>query len=175
MLILGYFLLNASLITDFVNSLKRVPNSEGSILSALAVLGNGPYMETVESKTATGTTQLNVEDCYLFETDQGTYYAQTAQGRATIGMSLAELENRLDPDRFFRGNRHYIINLDHFESHTYWDKGKYVLRSRKLPGRDLVMPRARWQSLKEALNRNQGVMSSRAGLMPRSDDPPADA
>lgn len=155
--VMGYVMLNVSLIVDFMQNLKNsAPGEESAPAPSLLGIPHA-YAETIAARTPTGDTVLSVGDCYLFETDRGAYYAETDQGRLVITKSLAELEDELDPARFFRGNRQYLLNLDHFESHAYWDKGKYVLRSRKLPGRDLIMPRARLHSLREALERNRSA------------------
>ncbi|WP_152762228.1 LytTR family DNA-binding domain-containing protein [Salmonirosea aquatica] len=121
----------------------------------------------IEAKTATGDTILNVNDCYLFETEDGSYYVHHSQGKLTISKSLAELENELDPDRFFRGNRNFILNLNYFDSYTYWEKGKYILHSKQLPKKELVMPRARMQTLKESLEKNLSKSTTPASLTSR--------
>lgn len=155
--VVGYMLLNISLLLDFFRNLRLFSPSESFLMDSFTEMTNDQpqvYMQAITVSSAEGETLLPVAQVDLFETENGTYYAQHEGERSVINYSLVELENRLDPDRFFRGNRHYIVNLDHQESHSYWDKGKYILRSRKLPGRDLVMPRARLQSLRDALGRN---------------------
>lgn len=155
--ILGYILLNTSLILDFVASVKKAASPSESVFSAFASFATGaprPFLQLIEAKTPTGDTLLNVEDCYLFETEGGEYYVEHSKGRFNVSKSLAELENELDPQHFFRGNRSYILNLDYFDSYAYWEKGKYILYSRMLPGKQLIMPRARMQSLKESLAKN---------------------
>ena len=155
--ILGYILLNTSLILDFLTSVKKAASSSESVFSAFASFATGaprPFLQLIEAKTPTGDTLLNVEDCYLFETEGGEYFVEHSKGRFNVSKSLAELENELDPQHFFRGNRSYILNLDYFDSYAYWEKGKYILYSRMLPGKQLIMPRARMQSLKESLAKN---------------------
>lgn len=155
--ILGYILLNTSLIIDFLQNLKKAVRPEETVLGALASLAAGAprsYTQVIAAKTNAGETMLNVEDCYLFETEEGEYFVEHAKGRYKISKSLAELENELDPDRFFRGNRHYLLNLDCFDSYSYWEKGKYVLHCQKLPGKELIMPRARMTTLKQSLENN---------------------
>lgn len=155
--ILGYILLNTSLIIDFLQNLKKVAKPEETVLGALTSLAAGAprtYTQVIAAKTNAGETLLNVEDCYLFETEEGEYFVEHAKGRFKISKSLAELENELDPDRFFRGNRHYLLNLDCFDSYSYWEKGKYVLHCQKLPDKDLIMPRARMTTLKQSLENN---------------------
>jgi two-component system LytT family response regulator len=156
-LILGYVLLNISLFIDFLQNLKKTASPEETVFDAFTSYAKGTpraFVQLIEAKTATGDTLLNVNDCYLFETEEGSYYAHHEKGKFTISKSLAELENELDPDRFFRGNRNFILNLNYFDSYTYWEKGKYILHSRKLPNKELVMPRARMQNLKESLEKN---------------------
>jgi two-component system, LytTR family, response regulator len=156
-LLLGYLLLNTSLILDFLHTLKKASSPSDSVFSAFASFASGTprtYTQLIEAKMPSGDTLLNVDDCYLFETVAGEYFVEHSKGRCNISKSLAELENELDPDRFFRGNRNYILNLNYFDSYAYWEKGKYILYSRMLPGKQLIMPRARMQSFKESLERN---------------------
>lgn len=157
-LLLGYILLNTSLILDFLQNLKKASASSDSVFSAFASFASGTprnFTKVIEAKLSSGDTLLNVEECYLFETVAGEYFVEHSKGRYMISKSLAELENELDPKYFFRGNRHYILNLDFFESYAYWEKGKYVLSSSKLPGKQLIMPRARMQSFKASLEKNR--------------------
>lgn len=156
-IILGYLLLNTSLIIDFLQNLKKAAKPEETVLGALTSLAAGAprtYTQVIPARTNAGETLLNVEDCYLFDTEEGEYFVQHVKGRFKISKSLAELENELDPDRFFRGNRHYLLNLDCFDSYSYWEKGKYVLHCQKLPDKDLIMPRARMATLKQSLKNN---------------------
>jgi two-component system, LytTR family, response regulator len=155
--ILGYILLNTSLVLDFLSNLRKAVSPTESVFSAFASFAAGtprPPLKLIEAKMHTGDTLLNVEDCYLFETEGGEYFVEHSKGRFNISKSLAELENELDPNRFFRGNRNYILNLDFFDSYAYWEKGKYILYSRMLPGKQLIMPRARMQNLKDSLALN---------------------
>ncbi len=157
-----------------MQNLKKSSDSDGTVLGAIASFASGAprtHLQTIEAKTPTGDTLLNVADCYLFETEEGGYFVDHSEGRYVISKSLAELENELDSNHFFRGNRSFILNLDYFDSYAYWEKGKYILRSRKLPGKDLVMPRARMQSLKEALENNLASSGERGVINIK--EPPA--
>ena len=166
-IILGYLLLNTSLIIDFLQNLKKAAKPEETVLGALTALAAGiprAYTSVIAAKTNAGETLLNVEDCYLFETEEGEYFVEHTKGRFKISKSLAELENEVDPDRFFRGNRNYLLNLNYFDSYSYWEKGKYVLHCQKLPDKDLIMPRARMATLKQSLENNVANSAARNGL-----------
>lgn len=174
-IITGYILLNISLFIDFLQNLKKTAADEETVFDAFASYAKGtprPFVQMIEAKTSAGDTLLHVNDCYLFETEEGTYYVEHIKGRFTISKSLAELENELDPDHFFRGNRNFILNLSCFDSYTYWEKGKYILHSKKLQKKELIMPRARMQNLKESLKKNLAKSSSPPGITAR---PPANS
>lgn len=73
-LILGYILLNTSLMLDFLQNLKKAASPTDSVFSAFASFATGAprvYTQLIEAKTSTGDTILNAEDCYLFETEAG--------------------------------------------------------------------------------------------------------
>ena len=119
--VVGYMLLNISLLLDFFRNLRLFFPSESSLMDSFTAMTNDQpqvYMQTITVSSAEGETLLPVAQVDLFETENGTYYAQHEGERLVINYSLVESENRLDPDRFFRGNRHYIVNLNHLESHS---------------------------------------------------------
>lgn len=71
-----------------------------------------------------------LEDIELIESE-GNYVVLHFDGhRATAARSLAALEARLDPARFFRANRSQIINLDRIASIAPWPNDGYLVRMR---------------------------------------------
>ena len=50
-----------------------------------------------------------------------------------LGRSLVTLEQHLDPQRFFRANRHQIVNLDHVEQVEMGAGGRLVMALRGGP------------------------------------------
>jgi DNA-binding LytR/AlgR family response regulator len=66
-----------------------------------------------------------------------------------IRRTLAELEARLDPARFFRAHRSAIVNLDRVTEVIPWFKGSHILRL--TTGAEIDLSRARARELRELL------------------------
>jgi two-component system LytT family response regulator len=67
----------------------------------------------------------------------------------SIRRTLAELETRLDPARFFRAHRSAIVNLDRIQEIIPWFKGSYVLRL--TTGAEVDLSRAQARALRKIL------------------------
>ena len=66
-----------------------------------------------------------------------------------IRRTLADLEARLDPERFFRAHRSAIVNLDRVKEVIPWFKGSHKLRL--TTGAEVDLSRARARTLREIL------------------------
>lgn len=64
--------------------------------------------------------------------------------------TLAELEMRLDPARFFRAHRSAIVNLDRVKEIVPWFKGSHKLRL--TTGEEVELSRAQARALRKMLN-----------------------
>jgi two-component system LytT family response regulator len=58
---------------------------------------------------------IALQDIRLFESDGNYTRVYFAEHRPLMLRSLNQLEERLDPQRFFRASRRHIVNLDHVE------------------------------------------------------------
>jgi two-component system LytT family response regulator len=67
-----------------------------------------------------------------------------------IHRSLSYLEDRLDPDRFFRASRQHILNLRWVEDVTRWSKGR--LKATLEQGTEVEMSRRRSKQFREQLS-----------------------
>ncbi len=176
--LLGYILVNASLVKDFLDS-DSSPMSAVPVLNNSAIFNNNnvrqiqspptPVVETgiaektdttypkvIEAKTGTGDVYLKLEECYFFETVEERYFVEHPKGRFRVNKPLAILEEELDPLHFFRVHRSYIINLDHLDSYIYWEKGKYIVYIKTAAEiREMMMSRQRFPAFKDALAANR--------------------
>lgn len=66
-----------------------------------------------------------------------------------IRRTLADLEARLDPKRFFRAHRSAIVNLDRVQEIIPWFKGSHILRLTS--GAEVDLSRARARALRKIL------------------------
>jgi DNA-binding LytR/AlgR family response regulator len=68
---------------------------------------------------------LKLKDVALFYTENKVVYIIDKSGKKYLGdKNLSELEEELQPDRFFRANRQYIINIDYVKGFKAFDKVK---------------------------------------------------
>jgi len=103
---------------------------------------------------------LRIDDCYFFETVEEKYFVEHPKGRFQVSKPLSVLELELDPIHFFRIHRSCIINMNHLNSYTYWEKGKYLVYVKGTnQARELVMPRTRLDAFKKSLSENRSLPS----------------
>ncbi len=170
--LLGYILVNAALVKDFLDSgdssqVKITPiiptttvfipiEPSTTSLQPVGVEKKEMYPRVIEAKTGTGDVYLKLEECYYFETDEERYYVVHPKGRFRVMKPLSVLEEELDPLHFFRVHRSYIINLDHLDSYIYWEKGKYIVYIKTAAEiKEMMMSRQRFPAFKDALAANR--------------------
>jgi two-component system, LytTR family, response regulator len=77
-------------------------------------------------------------------TSEGNYVRLSwGKTQPLLGRALATLEQRLDPNRFFRANRRQIINLDFIESVELGDSGRLHVQLREGPEVEISRRQAR--------------------------------
>ena len=76
-----------------------------------------------------GVTFIDLRDILLVQREDRSTVLYTADGeRYVTGDSLAEMEERLNSDAFFRCHKSYIINLNHIKDITPYGRWTYVVR-----------------------------------------------
>jgi len=75
-------------------------------------------------------TSITTKDIAFFYTNNGLVYIKTHGGRNhMIDYTLDELEQQLEPDKFYRANRQFIINFPSIKTVHKWYKGKLKLET----------------------------------------------
>jgi len=70
-----------------------------------------------------------------------------------VSVSMDELERQLDPVRFFRANRQYIVCMDSIRYLGNYFGGKLVLRLHGYPDTEILVSKEKAQRLKEWIDR----------------------
>jgi two-component system LytT family response regulator len=83
-----------------------------------------------------------LEDIRLFESDGNYTRVYFAEHKPLMLRSLNQLEERLDPQRFFRASRRHIVNLDHIEQVAPNEAGGLDLKLRDDLGLEVSRRRA---------------------------------
>ena len=164
-LILGYLLLNVSLIKDYFSQsdayasaiaddildydIEDEANSE-TIDNRNEATG---YPSVLKVRGGVGDTFLKTEDCIYFEASDHSSLVYHSEGIFRVSMSIAKLEKELDPTFFFKSNPKYIINLAYLESYIYTERGQYILHLKKPTEASLSTTKLRIGELKIAFQK----------------------
>ncbi|WP_338872528.1 LytTR family DNA-binding domain-containing protein [Spirosoma sp. SC4-14] len=182
-LLIGYFIANISLISDYFKQRQEaqqeaenqaalaVENAKAALAAQNSSAPNqpSPYLSHLKGKNQHGELDFPVEDVYFFTIEERYYYAQLDKGQYLISKTLNELDTDLDPNRFFRIKRDYIVNRQAVLNYAYWENGKYIVRLNTPDRHEIVVPRARMQEFREWL---QGSTSNGAAQTPYADTSP---
>ncbi|MBN1271949.1 MAG: response regulator transcription factor [Candidatus Aminicenantes bacterium] len=85
-----------------------------------------------------------------FHAEDKVTFLNTAEKSAIISFTLKELESRLDPEKFMRANRSFIVNLEHIDVLHRWFGGRLLIKMKG--GKEITASRACSEGLKKHLN-----------------------
>ncbi|QMW04908.1 response regulator transcription factor [Spirosoma foliorum] len=140
------------LLRDLLNAIEsRLKRSqEQQVNSNLS----NTYLKSIRGRDSKGCMVLRTEECIYFGTHKRGYFVYHPLGNFQIGMSLDTLIAKLNPDHFFRVNRHVILHRKSIQKYAYWDKGKHCLMI-DVGGnpQEVILPKARYRSFKDWLAR----------------------
>jgi len=108
------------------------------------------YLSRVASRIGERVELIDVHQVTHFHAQDKLTYAATGVKTHAIDPTIAELEARLDPRRFFRIHRATIVNLDYVKELYTWFAGRIVVRL-KDGKTELPVARDRVGHLKEKL------------------------
>jgi two-component system LytT family response regulator/two-component system response regulator LytT len=94
---------------------------------------------------------LKPEDVLWFGVEHRLVYAHTTERGFMTNFTLRELEERLDPDTFFRAHKATLVNLAQVKEIVPWFGGRFKLAMRGRDDADVVVSRAQARELRQRL------------------------
>lgn len=94
---------------------------------------------------------LPIEDVYRFEVEYRLVYAYTASDRYMTSFTLKDLEERLDPEVFFRAHKSRLVNLNHVRAIVPWFGGRFKLVMRNPESSEVELSRAQARVLRRRM------------------------
>jgi two-component system LytT family response regulator len=139
-----------------LNRRRDEPAASGSLRDALGRLARelraNPFLDHVASRVGDRVQLIPVGDVtHLLARERATYAVTAGAAEHMLDMTLAELERRLDPARFFRIHRAIIVNVS-WIGEVRADGGGHLSACLRDPRRtELPVSRDRARPLKERL------------------------
>jgi len=144
----------------------RVEEAVGRVRARLSQGGPGLDVESVlrrlEQSRKTFATRISaysgkrilllpVEDVRWFGVEHRLVYAHTGERAHMTNYTLRELEERLDPESFFRVHKASLVNLRHVREIVPWFGGRYKLVMRDHAGSEVAVSRTQARALRVRL------------------------
>jgi DNA-binding LytR/AlgR family response regulator len=117
------------------------------LLEGLAAQGH--YLTRLAVRHRNRIRVLNVDEVDWIGVENEQTFVHVGSEARPVQRTLAELEARLDPARFFRAHRSAIVNLDRVKEIVPWFKGSHKLRL--TTGAEVELSRAQARALRKIL------------------------
>jgi DNA-binding LytR/AlgR family response regulator len=139
------------------DSLVRQPAAAGKVMESIEYamqMLTKKYKERFVLKVGEHLKSVEVKDILFFYSLDKATFAHTADGRKHIlDFTLDQLEGLLNPDRFFRINRKYIVATDSIQDMISYTNSRLKLALKTSDDDDIIVARERVQPFKEWLDR----------------------
>ena len=131
---------------------RGVPNG----LDVEAVLkrleeGRKEYLRHIPVHAGKRILLVAVDDVHWFGVEYRLVYAHTAERAFMTNFTLRDLEERLDPETFFRAHKASLVNMRQVKEIVPWFGGRYKLVMRDQPGSEVPVSRAQARALRAKL------------------------
>ena len=143
-------------VTEAVARVRgRLESSAGAsdLDALLSRLGDRPreLLTRVPAHAGRRILLLKPEDVLWFGVEHRLVYAHTTERGFMTNFTLRELEERLDPDTFFRAHKATLVNLAQVKEIVPWFGGRFKLAMRGRDDADVVVSRAQARELRQRL------------------------
>ena len=136
-------------------AMKKVGNltsSNGKLKSVIDKLVR--YKERLLVYKGGDMVSLPVSDILYFYKDGRNMLVTTSSGEAyCLSVTIQELESQLDPDKFFRLNRQYLVNIAALKKISPFFNSKLIVQLFHCSDRNIIVSKERAVLFKEWLNR----------------------
>ncbi len=95
---------------------------------------------------------LPIEEIFVFDVEYRLVYAHTASERYMTSFTLKDLEERLDPEVFFRAHKSRLVNLNHVKAIVPWFGGRFKLVMRNPANSEVELSRAQARVLRRRMH-----------------------
>ncbi len=139
-------------ITKFKQFSKQAPITDITAIANLLLERKSEYKSRFMIKVGEKIKVISVEDIPAFYSmKKATFIFTSNQRNYVIDYSLDQLQILLNPERFFRINRKYIVSLDYIDEIIAWSNSRLKIKIPGLEEENIVVARDRTKEFKEWL------------------------
>jgi DNA-binding LytR/AlgR family response regulator len=109
------------------------------------------YLRRLPSKIGDKIYILNDDQIVYFNAENKLLYAYLEETKYLVNYRLDELQERLDPEKFFRIHRSTIVNLNYVQTIEAWFAGGYMMKVRDKNKTELNISRSAGKALRQKL------------------------
>jgi len=113
--------------------------------------GRKAYVTQISAHSGRRILLLPVEDVQWFGVENRLVYAHTGERAFMTNYTLRDLEERLDPELFFRVHKASLVNLRHVKEIVPWFGGRYRLAMRDHAKSEVAVSRTQARALRAKL------------------------
>ncbi len=142
-----------------INKIERLPGSAPrqdlrEVVERLAAAlrsGKASYPDKIASRSGDRVRFIELARVTHFLAKDKLTYAVTSDKSYVVDSTIAELEEKLDPNKFIRIHRSTLLNLDHVQEVHSWFAGGVIVRLKDQKQTELTVARDRVRTLKQRL------------------------
>ncbi len=139
-------------ITKFKQFSRQVPVSDIATIANLLLERKSEYKSRFMIKVGDKIKLFSIEDIPAFYSmEKATFLFTSGQRNYVIDYSLDQLQSLLNPERFFRINRKYIVSLDYIDEIFAWTNSRIIIKITGLEDKNIIVARERTKEFKEWL------------------------
>lgn len=139
-------------ITKFKQFSRTVPITDITAIANLLMERKSEYKSRFMIKVGEKIKVIPVEDIPAFYSmEKATFIFTSNQRNYVIDYSLDQLQPLLNPERFFRINRKYIVSLDYIDEIFAWSNSRLKIKITGLEEENIIVARDRTREFKEWL------------------------
>ena len=139
-------------ITKFKQFSRTVPITDITAIANLLMERKSEYKSRFMIKVGEKIKVIPVEDIPAFYSmEKATFIFTSNQRNYVIDYSLDQLQPLLNPERFFRINRKYIVSLDYIDEIIAWSNSRLKIKITGLEEENIIVARDRTREFKEWL------------------------
>lgn len=115
-------------VLQTLERIRSIRQNAASIPASPPAVRSGNRQRRLFLRNKDGATVLDMEDILLIQRENRYTVLYTADNRYTTNDTLSVLEERLDPDLFFRCHKSYIINLHAVDTIFPYGRWTYIVK-----------------------------------------------